>query len=99
MLEDVSSCGAAGMVTALVGRPEAERAQLPSLPRASWDGRGKITLGGIGCVRSGAGSAPHKYAIVTRAIVLFSSTVMENIVSDAGTLSDDGCWPPRPLMR
>ncbi len=80
VLEDVSFVARQGEVTALVGPSGEGKSTVARLATRFWDvDKGQITLGGIDISTVDPETLMGKYSIVFQDVVLFNTTVMENI--------------------
>ncbi|MBR4227111.1 MAG: ABC transporter ATP-binding protein, partial [Candidatus Methanomethylophilaceae archaeon] len=80
VLEDVSFVAKQGEVTALVGPSGEGKSTVARLATRFWDvGKGTITLGGIDISTVDPETLMSKYSIVFQDVVLFNTTVMDNI--------------------
>ncbi len=80
VLEDVSFVAKQGEVTALVGPSGEGKSTVARLATRFWDvGKGTITLGGVDISTVDPETLMSKYSIVFQDVVLFNTTVMDNI--------------------
>jgi ATP-binding cassette subfamily B protein len=80
VLSDISFTAKQGEVTALVGPSGSGKSTVARLATRFWDtGSGTITLGGIDIRAVDPETLMSKYSIVFQDVVLFNTTVMENI--------------------
>ncbi|MBR2255316.1 MAG: ABC transporter ATP-binding protein [Candidatus Methanomethylophilaceae archaeon] len=80
VLEDVSFIARQGEVTALVGPSGEGKSTVARLATRFWDvDRGRITLGGVDISTVDPETLMGSYSIVFQDVVLFNTTVMENI--------------------
>ncbi len=80
VLEDVSFVAKQGEVTALVGPSGGGKSTVARLATRFWDiKKGQITLGGIDISTIDPETLMSKYSIVFQDVVLFNTTVMDNI--------------------
>jgi ATP-binding cassette subfamily B protein len=80
VLSDISFTAKQGEVTALVGPSGSGKSTVARLATRFWDtGSGTITLGGIDIKTVDPETLMSKYSIVFQDVVLFNTTVMENI--------------------
>ena len=80
VLEDVSFTARQGEVTALVGPSGEGKSTVARLATRFWDvKKGRITLGGVDISTVDPETLMSKYSIVFQDVVLFNTTVMDNI--------------------
>ncbi len=80
VLEDVSFVAKQGEVTALVGPSGEGKSTVARLATRFWDvNKGQITLGGIDISTVDPETLMSKYSIVFQDVVLFNTSVMDNI--------------------
>lgn len=90
VLENVSFTAKQGEVTALVGPSGGGKSTVSKLAARFWDIKsGKITLGGKDISTIDPEELLKNYSIVFQDVVLFNSTVMENIRLGRRTASDE----------
>jgi ATP-binding cassette subfamily B protein len=80
VLDDVSFVAKQGEVTALVGPSGGGKSTVARLATRFWDiDKGQITLGGIDIATVDPEALMSKYSIVFQDVVLFNTTVLDNI--------------------
>ncbi len=80
VLEDVSFTAKQGEVTALIGPSGGGKSTVARLATRFWDiDRGNITLGGVDISTVDPETLMSRYSIVFQDVVLFNTTVMDNI--------------------
>ncbi len=89
-LKDVSFCAKQGEVTALVGPSGGGKSTVAKLSARFWDiNRGLITLGGVDISEVDPETLLNYYSIVFQDVILFNSSVMENIRLGKKDASDE----------
>lgn len=89
VLEDVSFVAKQGEVTALVGPSGGGKSTVARLATRFWDiDKGQITLGGVDIATVDPETLMSKYSIVFQDVVLFNTTVMDNIRIGRKSASD-----------
>ncbi|MBE6524566.1 MAG: ABC transporter ATP-binding protein [Thermoplasmata archaeon] len=91
VLEDVSFVAKQGEVTALVGPSGGGKSTVARLATRFWDiDKGQITLGGVDIATVDPESLMSRYSIVFQDVVLFNTTVMDNIrIGKKGASDED----------
>ncbi len=90
VLSDVSFTARQGEVTALIGPSGGGKSTVARLATRFWDvDRGTITLGGVDISTVDPETLMSRYSIVFQDVVLFNTTVMDNIRIGRKGASDD----------
>lgn len=80
VIKDVSFIAKQGEITALIGESGGGKSTCTKLAARFWDvSKGKISVGGIDIQSIDPETLLSKYAIVFQDVVLFNSTIMDNI--------------------